>query len=417
MHTLKNILKFCVIAHHINAATPSTEMAETHPINQTGVLTCSAIKPNFPVLCAEELKQPRWFKQELGVFYVDLCEYPSSDVYQDERFHRPLEITLPDLHGNALKLLHTLISANILFLNEEYYKKFVSIYFKKAEDITAEDLSTFNQILEEILPGANSRTVVRFIGDILSDRGSNDFWTIHFLNQLNILQIPYEIIFSNHDFDFFINQYGFLKGFVETFVFNFPGFDLPEHNNSSLSLKTLMQKKLVSQREIAEMLQSAYLPYVKLLSISHGFNSMAIYTHAPAGMKTIKELANYFHIEYRDHTVDELTNTINQINHLFLCTDWSKRSIDNIQPIQTFLWNRDGACYKDIPDQLYGGELYFVHGHTPSIEGEPSNVYNLDTQNDLGKLTHPFFNSGELYLLISKSHKACRAKGIFRQAD
>lgn len=108
---------------------------------------------------------------------VNLLVYPTknSDLILDEGY----QLTLGDLHGNALKLLNTLIKHHVMDLDEKSYTDFADVYIKKTEDLMPDDMKKFNSILEKITFNPRAKDFfIRLIGDELADRGSNDYFTL-----------------------------------------------------------------------------------------------------------------------------------------------------------------------------------------------------------------------------------------------
>lgn len=124
----------------------------------------------------------------------------------------PTEVTIGDLHGNALKLIFVLIKEGVLDLPKDCYDYFVDIY--NADPINKDKVNFFQQhILPYITlkPGAEI-TKIRLIGDELADRGGNDYFTLKILQKLKQLlpRNALEIIISNHGTGF-LKYYHFLK--------------------------------------------------------------------------------------------------------------------------------------------------------------------------------------------------------------
>ena len=111
------------------------------------------------------------------------------------------EYTLPDLHGNALKLLNALIKIGIIKMPKYKYKQFLECYFKDSLQVKKKTLSILRNAIASIKvvkkPGK-----IRFIGDELCDRGSNDYYTLIVIEKLSQLGVHCEFVMSNHGFEF-----------------------------------------------------------------------------------------------------------------------------------------------------------------------------------------------------------------------
>ncbi len=308
---------------------------------------------------------------------ADLTKCPETNAsFLNDEYK---EITLPDLHGNALKLLNALIATNVVQLDAKNYASFLTIYSKEVDSIKANDLINFKKNLDSISLMSNKDVFIRLIGDEFADRGSNDFWTLYLLAHLQKLGLKMEFILSNHGFDFLLG--------VETRTF-YPQTLLPAYASSLINLKTLIKKGLVDKEDIKILVDPYYRRSLKLLSytVSEKEDLLSVYTHAPAGLEEFKELAHYFGLEYKDASAKDLATTIDQINNAFTnqVTEFGVRSIYSKTPFK-FLWNRD---YEDLnrPSEYRGYALEFVHGHD-SGESTKGNIFNLDHENALGKMS------------------------------
>ena len=107
------------------------------------------------------------------------------------------QITIGDLHANALKLLHLLIQEGVVLTTPERYHTFFRLYHIPAEHITKEELTTLFEIINQ-LEVRNPNVLIRLIGDEHFDRGCNDLYIDIILRKLHQEDIDYEIILSNH---------------------------------------------------------------------------------------------------------------------------------------------------------------------------------------------------------------------------
>lgn len=130
---------------------------------------------------------------------VDIFQLPVLDV--PHKGNTGIQITIGDLHGNAMKLMFMLVKHGIATnINEAEYNRLVEIYKTPTQDLTKKHLDEFNQILSKIEFSKDS--LVRLIGDELADRGNNDYFTLKILEKLNEHKVPVEIIVSNHSIEF-----------------------------------------------------------------------------------------------------------------------------------------------------------------------------------------------------------------------
>lgn len=324
---------------------------------------------------------------------VDIYQLPEVCYVANEN----TQVTIGDLHGNAMKLLFMLIKQGIASnVSKENYKILVEIYSKTADELKISDILAFNWILSDM---QFNTAMVRLIGDEFADRGSNDYFTLKILQRLQEQQIPVEILVSNHGIEFLeaCDKYKISKHFHAPML-------KPVHAGSLDGLNTLVNKGYVSAEEVLDIVQKAYKPNLKAISYSlnDDHSEITIYSHAGVGLNTIKGLAEQFEVPYRDSTASALAKTIDRINVKFR-EQVQQGTVPSLCPVSAMdaayggyadltktplvcaLWNRR---YDLITRPTYynGYRLIFVHGHDESdpAQGKP-NFYNLDEDNNLGK--------------------------------
>ena len=332
---------------------------------------------------------------------LDIYTLPAVDM--EHLAIKGAEITIGDLHSNSMKLLFLLIKHGIATnIDKADYQELVRIYqitetkylmsmgicYSK-EELTAEDLATFNSILAKI-EFKNTGSRVRLIGDELADRGSNDYFVLKILEKLKKNQVDVEILLSNHSVEF-------IKADKKQLDFR-PRILAREHAVSMFNLQNLLDRGFVSKDEML-LLVNAYKSSLRAISysINEDKTELFIYSHAGIGLNTIKSLAGKMRVAFNDKSASELTETIDQINSKFqlyaqanlihaLYSPYvlGKRDIsEQNSPLEFIMWNRSYYMLQDSrPQQLNGCQLKFVHGHDLS-EQTHENVYNLD--NELGK--------------------------------
>lgn len=285
------------------------------------------------------------------------------------------EITLPDLHGNTLKLFNALIAVGMIQTNVKTYDQFVSLYFKQVRDINKNDITMFKNLLVDCIIEVNNITLLRLIGDELCDRGNNDLWTILLLQHLQEKGLSLEFILSNHSFDYLLGIEE--KRFYPQTLNSIQGI-------SFSNLGELIELKSADANEIINWTISHYIPSLKLISYTQKDNNLSIYTHAPSGLGEIRELAEYFDVNYNDSSLERIKKTIDGINTAFVCSI-NENGIRSFYetPIMDFFWNRNYR-YLNRPKKYLGYNLEFIHGHD-SGEKSKGNIFNLDYDNNLGK--------------------------------
>lgn len=333
---------------------------------------------------------------------VDIYKLPNPNLAEGEI--NGIQITIGDLHGNAVKLLFMLVKHGIATnISEKAYQRLVAIYRTPADKLKKECLKEFASILASM--EFHSKSEVRLLGDELADRGSNDYFTLKILEKLNERRVPIEIIISNHSIEF-IEAYEIQNNFKPQMLFG-------DMVDSMQKLQIFIDKDLVSREEILKIVNKAYRPVLKAISYSMDNNKeeITIYSHAGIGLNAIKSLAKKLNVEYKDLTIAELAQTIDEINIEFqkhvesnkihtlytrenMRKGFSSRAYADLSdetPFEFIMWNRNYSSI-DRPAKHASYKLCFVHGHDPDdwmhnlndpTERKAEHVFNLD--NSLGK--------------------------------
>ncbi|MHB1948456.1 MAG: hypothetical protein ACYCQI_10130 [Gammaproteobacteria bacterium] len=311
---------------------------------------------------------------------TDLREYPKVNL------DRPSEVTLGDLHGNALKFIHALLAEGVLVLDTPSdYKMIFEIYM--AKNLNEYHIELFKQILEKAKVNPDVK-LLRLIGDELCDRGRNDILMLYAFNKIfpklekNGANI--EILLSNHGAEF-INIHmkkNRQAPFTPTFI------DKHQQRSYFKYKKTLAYLNSVDpkyRREIRHILKHNYSSHIKLISYQViDPTQICLYTHAPVGLETIKMLAKLYGVDYQDDTIPDLCKTIDSINKMFRCED-----VQHHHPeIERLIWTRGATDrLRDLPIVHKGYMIYLAHGHegqtstTDPFVSHQSNMFNLDGSN------------------------------------
>ncbi|MCE3238411.1 MAG: WipB 2 [Gammaproteobacteria bacterium] len=336
----------------------------------------------------------------LNLYPQEKCEFPISPENQ---------LTIGDLHGNALKLLHLLIRHHILDISCGHYQAIVNIYYKEPEDITRDELDIFNLIISAatVTPDAG---MVRLIGDILADRGQNDYFTLIILKTVTQKGIRVEILLSNHDYEF-IKNYENGQRFDQSEI-------LKEQSTSMYNLHMLIKRYLVEREAVDDIVKTFYIPCLK--AVSYGLNDdescISIYSHAPIGLSTILDMATKLGIAYDDSTPAALASTIDQINlfvaknkittlfikkESFILIDGEKYIRPKIDPFQVAIWSRNHAIDRPPLHPQHGYGLNFIHGHDGQGPDE-MHIAKLEARNKLGR---PCFENKAYYSIFISQNK------------
>lgn len=291
---------------------------------------------------------------------VDLATMPSWDPLVHKRGQA---ITVGDMHANIEKMCTVLARAGVCRFTEEQYEKILDISDFCAFQVLPDGVvkpdfyqncfKKFYDILELSLdPFAATRGVeLRFLGDTLSDRGSNDILMLmvyHFLHQKGI---PFTVIFSNHDADF---MQWFEKAYDDKEITQFKdkmfkNSELISQAGGSLCLPKLstMQQLLFVQHKsmwamrmaleegkiplkAAKELYDCYLQHVKVIDCEATPERATLYSHAPIGLSEILYMAQELGVEFKGETPLELKETVDRINDTFTKKYLLPHRIDNL---------------------------------------------------------------------------------------
>lgn len=322
---------------------------------------------------------------------VDIYLYPPKDKVHVATAHA--ELTIGDLHANAVKLLYALVRHQYIEVNESDYNHFVNLYTQESGHLDANAILTFDEIIHRIaiLPRAQG-ALVRFLGDILADRGSNDYFVLKLLKKLNQNQIKIEIILSNHDAEFIYNHENNMPFSQSRFVSG--------QSISGEHLQMLIDKQIVTRQEISHIFNENYKPNLKLISYVLLHDSLVLFSHAAITLENIKYLAKKLNIDYvesldNNANIIKLIDEINDVFQDYVVENEISRLIEEDALVNSFhsniraeqypffylIWNR--APVKHFESL----KITWVHGHdmTDSTQAKTGR-YNLD--NYLGKGMH-----------------------------
>lgn len=298
---------------------------------------------------------------------TDIFKYPARHLKLNKK-----ELTIGDLHANALLLIYYLTLYSVWSLESPEYTRLVNIYIKR--ELTKEDKDSFDKIIDS-LNIESPELLLRFLGDDLCDRGQNDYFILKIFNKLHHANISFEILLSNHTFDFF---HALETG--ETYFVNKSHFI-----NSFISLYKLLKLGVINDEDIKQLLK-VYSKHLKLLSYTHLKDGITIYSHAVIDFSIITSLARRFGVSNSALKTQQLSTTIDQINDFFTLfirnnpisallnfDDDSDELVET--PFATMLSNRR-ADILNRTASLPNFKIVFVHGHDSSAFDE--NAISLD---------------------------------------
>lgn len=310
---------------------------------------------------------------------IKTCPTPSTKN-QNLQFNT---VTFGDMHGNTMKLIWVLIKSGVIEMLPQVFNTLWEIYLKSgihSFSLTSIDIINFTNILANAK--FNGKLKIRFLGDMFSDRGFNDYLTLIVLNTLNDKKINYEILISNHDWIL-------LRDYESSPTTWANSFNDEGQNDSKLGLALTINKNIVSHDEIKKMIKAYIIDHTQLLAAATTIDNMIIiFMHAPNGGEIVEKIANtlsLLHL-FDDSSAKDLKFSIDNINKEFI-KNFDKNfpivddSVSKYQegPFFDLVWNREDL-------NKYSNYYYLkcvVHGHIGE-ENDPEKFINLDT--DLGKI-------------------------------
>ncbi|KTD61130.1 Dot/Icm T4SS effector Wip [Legionella spiritensis] len=317
---------------------------------------------------------------ELEIRQATLTQYPEIIRIPEDG----VEVTIGDLHGNALKLLYFLISNDVITVSRENYRRFVAIYGKNPEKLTEKDLVLFHDMLDAA--SVNTRHKIRFLGDDLCDRGMNDYYTLSIYKKLDTAGVAFDIVLSNHG-HFFLTA---LERDEPSFDYNPYGEGRHESTvRSMLNMGKLIARGLVDKRDILDTIQTQYLKHLVLPGyvLNEKKQEITIYSHAPLDLAMLAALAEDLNLPFRDSDLKSLAESFDGINrqiHQWIMAHTLTAHYRELKekheeqgrssPLADVLWNRNYTILER--EHHPKGKAYsvsYVHGHDST-----SNVFDLD---------------------------------------
>ena len=338
---------------------------------------------------------------------TDLKKYPTQIIESTKNE----QITIGDLHANAVLMIHFLITYGVLELTEQDYLDLVDIYYQDATQEESE-FEEFRSILarSKVNPQVG---LVRFLGDMLADRGKNDYFILLLLEFLHTKNVNYEILFSNHDSEFIL----YVEAGIQPSI-------IP--STSFFNLKNLCSESIITESSIRKKYDKFYKSKLKLLSYAYNADEFVVFSHAPICSNTIKALAEKFKISYPKKITSQpiLAKLIDGINKKFCSMTIfesyyeevmsspepqnSSKEISLSCPVARTIWNR--MINPETLSKTFAFNITFVHGHhSVSSEQELANGY-IGLDGVLGK--DNYYKVGALLTVKSQHALASSDKNI-----
>lgn len=362
---------------------------------------------------------------------IQLLEYSDAKIYTfpttiNKNEHR--EVTVGDLHANAIKLLYFLIQQGVFYFKENpeaNYARMAAIYSAHGELLEQLKIEAFqgqkafserfDTTIVEMLRGqidefvtllnhlevADNPPRVRLIGDEMADRGHNDYFVLKILELMANKGVDTHINLSNHG-DYFINYY-------ERDTDEANAIQHVQFGSVGAMDYCIRELDLIDKEEVHQIIQNIYKPALKTIDYSLNQDGITLFTHAPVGFFVIKKIAERLGIDYNDSSKEALARTLEAMNRTFhedyvskdkikelttrpqdlRATSFSQLEKEDKQRVEAsfyyLIWNRWTDEQEEEllrPASVNGYKVSYVHGHDSFIPAI-SHVCNLDT--DCGK--------------------------------
>ncbi len=313
------------------------------------------------------------------------------------KLRQAVEITGGDMHGNSKMLLHFLVSTGIAEIKSDGQGAWEEL-IKKIEknDVTGFRV-TLPHCLEIIRPSKN----LVLLGDLLADRGQNDWFTLSILEFLHDQNQPFDIIFSNHDAAF-VEYYLDNKNKSTKEPYEVSKKGVTQHGlrgdqgNSLIKLNDTLNDKTenikLNYRQLFNQMTEKYLGHLKLVECHP--DQRSLYSHGVvnddllADMLTLSGVNEY---QQEETGLQEKAHAINKHFQRFLHRDGNYfREMMNqeagtgeelAKPFAAVIWNdgpkmnnrlKDASIiktsdhrYTRLPPPRQFDNL--IHGHTEDL--------------------------------------------------
>lgn len=220
---------------------------------------------------------------------IDLFKAPNPMPYITEQNW----LSFGDMHGNALKLLHIIMMTGAGQLpnnnKDQLYKQFLSIYYMtefdwsmRSDEEAKHLIAMMDEVIDQLV--LSGQVNLRLIGDLICDRGANDYFTLRLLEKL-VEKNPsaIEIILSNHDVEAIERHFnGKITGVEKYSDDNYFRYKGSGQTQSMAGMHYFLKRNLISQARVDQMFHH-YGRVLQLASYdkSPDKNRLMIHSHAP----------------------------------------------------------------------------------------------------------------------------------------
>lgn len=369
----------------------------TAPENQGKLITL----PEVNLDSAPEILAP--FQAVLDDFRLLKTDAEKTAWLQHNR------VTLSDKHGNTLRLIYELVLLGVLDVKsdnvnikdcditdndlerspENKYSELAAIYNthqekldilsssettelekNTAKEAIKEDFDQFKKILDSC--PINCHLFIRQLGDLFSDRGVQDYFSLLVFDQLQRAGVSYEIIYSNHD-DQLMRKYE--EGFLQVLEHKqkLGGYFSSNTDRSLQNLGIVIQQGIVESSVVNTLIETAVKPYLQIAACDHVVieekPGVLLYSHAPIDFLQIENFLKHLNKKYKfsAETIRHINSAVAQLREKF----------------RTEIVKKNRCCELQIPSEIlktmFLQEIEAIFDEYPLrgfIWGRPNTVVN-----------------------------------------
>lgn len=184
------------------------------------------------------------------------------------------EATVGDMNGNSLMFLHELVGLGFAEIAEGKQDQWQQL----ATKIKNNDVTNFGTLLTDLLVFNKTDKKLVLLGDLLSDRAFNDWFTLEIIDVLRQQGQDFDIIFSNHDAAF-VEYYLANKDKTSDQAYSAAPDNLSHAvrpNTSLIRLNNLLNQEPTRRAEFHRLAQT-YLSRVSIVGCSQ--DQATVYSH------------------------------------------------------------------------------------------------------------------------------------------
>lgn len=370
--------------------------------------------------------------RRLSCAFQDASLYEYPDTISESRPASDELLVLGDLQGNALYLIHALLSHHIIHLPRASYKTIVGMYAameayseKSKADESAEacplsikDLEQLDNIISNITV-ITRRCHILLIGDVKCDYGHWDDLTGRVLNKLWDEGANVMILLGNHELAHLTEvltrsreQWDFTESYpsarnTQRLLKAIESARQPQVRSGSFGSlfskpKATAPKRDPSGFDYPLFLSERFLPNLKCLHAAIADDGQVyLFSHAPVGLEVVVVLANRLGVHLNINTPADLLATVDRINDAYITR--VRQRIIKKDPC-AFLLGPEEQSPTDYIAADFMGQFMIDYHYDPVL----SITQNRPMRNDLATNVYTKDKDGEVQALQDqRSNSVC----------